>query len=817
MNLFLSNNKIFSRLLLSLFLVCFLSVTILPNLARAAVTPSSTLLSPTATTLLDQNGASVTAYSISGSKTASGTGNALYYSTATGNYYEFVPGYTSGGNSFKLFTADDATLNGILGQAQTNSATGTTGGSMLDFRIPVIGHIVGAILYIIQWALGKLIYTAGMLLDSVLSIKNFTKVGTVQHGWTVIRDLCNMLFALILLIIAFATILHVETYGMKQLLWKLVIAAILINFSFTLAGIIIDFSQALTVFFVENSKGAANGQQISATLILDGLKFNKLLAYDNQYSSGGVWNWVVSALGGPTIGTIVDMLIIIILLAVALFAIFGLVILFLIRIVVLWIILIFAPLAWLCMVLPSTQSIWNKWWDYLLKYSFFAPFSAFMLYLAILLIQNGDLTNIVGSQQASLSHSQYLSQYLNNPLFIMQYILVIGLLLASVLIAKNMGIMGASAVISMGKGAKALALGAIAGGTVAGAAWGWSRYKVATAPAAERTGQGMAAAAERWQQNRFLRYTGLAALTRQASRIPLAYSTTGRQEIEKAKKIYGTRSTDNLDALLPSLNPAGKAATMEILAERGKSELIEKHREHLPLVSRRGANMETILTANPGLAKDIGEDTDKYAKKAMQKGLLNQMSVKTLENPEVADSFRRMAVSELAFANSVNNLPDHLKQAMQNGLKARIESSSEIDDFSNKDNLARRSSYAQITGDIASAFKDSGGAINQNAASQHIKAMTTQQVAQMKTTDKDSHDLFAQHLTKIQAANIARSGIVSPQIMLNISQSVPAGEVKDYIEKSEAWGAHLITPKSSPKKELTPPPHLAGYTKEAKF
>ena len=799
-----------------LVLICFLTVAILPNLARAADGPPSRVsVSPVTVTL--STGEKVAGNYITGSATSGLTGttgwrgarqdNILFYGN-DGNYYVGV-----GNTGFTPFTGSDSVLNQIFDKAAYTAATGTTGGSALDSTIPLVGRIIGAILIIIQWFLGKLIYTAGLLLDGVLGIKNFTKVETVQHGWTVVRDLCNMLFALILLIIAFATILHLETYGMKQLLWKLVVAAILINFSFTLAGVIIDFSQVLTVFFVENSKNAATGGQVSATLVLGGLGFDKLFGFDQGFwaalSNAGITTWA-----GPTIGTLIELLLIIILLAVALFAVLALAILFLIRIIVLWVILIFAPLAWLCMVLPATQSIWNKWWDYLLKYSFFAPVATFLLYLAILLIQKGEIggmgTNTAGVQK------QYISSFLNNPMNFMQYIMVIGLLVVSVLVARSMGIMGASAVISMGKGAKSLALGAIGGGTAAGAAWGWSRYKVATAPAAERTGQRMALTADKWRQNRLLKYTGAAWVAGQASRIPLAYATTGRQEIEKAKKIYGTRTTDNLDALLPSLNPAGKAAVMEIIAERGKSELLEKHRKHFPLVSRRGINKETILTANPDWAKDIGEKADDYTKKAMQKGLLNQMSVKTLENPEVADSFRRMAVSELAFANSVNNLPDHLKQAMQSGLNSKIESSGERDDFTNKDNLARRNSYAQITGDLASAFKDSIGAINHAAVSQHIKTMTTQQVAQMKTTDKDSHALFAQHLTKIQAANIARSGIVPPQIMANISQLVPAGEVKDYIEKSEAWGAHNLTPNKAPK-QISSPPHLAGYTKETKF
>jgi len=55
----------------------------------------------------------------------------------------------------------------------------------------------------------------------------FTKVSIVTIGWTITRDLANYCFLfLILLVIAIATILRVETYGMKALLPKLIIAAL---------------------------------------------------------------------------------------------------------------------------------------------------------------------------------------------------------------------------------------------------------------------------------------------------------------------------------------------------------------------------------------------------------------------------------------------------------------------------------------------------------------------------------------------------------------------------------------------------------------
>jgi len=71
-----------------------------------------------------------------------------------------------------------------------------------------------------------------------------------------------MSFILILLIIAFATILRQESYS-KKLLPKLLIMAVLINFSRTIFGLLIDFSQVIMLTFV-NAFSAGGGYFIKA-------------------------------------------------------------------------------------------------------------------------------------------------------------------------------------------------------------------------------------------------------------------------------------------------------------------------------------------------------------------------------------------------------------------------------------------------------------------------------------------------------------------------------------------------------------------------
>lgn len=758
MNFFLRNNRIFSRLLIALVLVCFLTTGVLPNLAHAQIPNIS---GPSFSKSTDK--AELSSYKVPPSDAASTfqKGTLTYFLTknSDGTYSIFYKDQNSDSDFFYRVN------NRVLSQSEFATSVATDRPiSALDSKLPVVGHVVGAILFLIQWFLGKLIYTAGMLLDGVLGITTFSKVPAVQHGWTVVRDLCNMLFALILLIIAFATILHLESYGMKQLLWKLVVAAILINFSFTLAGMIIDFSQVLTNFFVNASKGTTNSQQISATLILNGLNFNNLFGF-NQ----GVWtalsNLEITSWGGPTIGILVDMLLIIILLAVALFAVLALAILFLIRIIALWVILIFAPLAWLCMVLPATKHIWDKWWSALLQWSFFAPAATFLLYLAIVIIQQGDIAKMQTSTPlAAVGQARYYSSFLNNPQSILQYIMVVGLLVASVLVARSMGIMGASAVISMGKGAKNLALGAIGGAAAGTGAWAGRRAMVATGGAVGEEGARWAATADRWRQAKGWRAVvarPAAWVTGQASRLPTMYAERARQEVAKQEKTYGSWSTASRLKEIPLAAPAARAALMKLEAEN----LTEDMKKYLPEVRRIGGDTDSILVHKPHWAEELMPSAtvaekekamDHWVSEATRTGVRSKWKADTVGNIKVLDSWRRTMPSTSAFASDINRFTGEVRNTILATLQKNF-SVAGVDDFTDKASLSRRKSYARATGDIQIAYQDNSKQIAQTGAQadvikDYIKTLNSRQLGDVEK-NRPNAALLARHMTGTQAGN----------------------------------------------------------------
>ncbi|MBI4836875.1 MAG: hypothetical protein HY813_00495 [Candidatus Portnoybacteria bacterium] len=687
--------------------------------------------------------------------------------------------------------------------------------TLLDNRLPVIGHLVGVVLYIIKWLLGKLVYLIGMMLDAVLNITTFTNIPVVRHGWTLVRDLANMFFALILLIIAFATILHIESYGMKQLLWKLVVSAILINFSFTLAGLIIDFSQVLTVFFIEKSRGP--GGQISAKVILDGLQIDKLYVTDTNNSwVRSLWNIFAGALGGPTVGTILDMILIIVILAVTAFSIGGLAVLFLVRIVALWILLILSPLAWFCMVLPATQSIWHKWWGEFLKWSFFAPAATFFLYLSIYLIDNKTLFTemLTPAYTASGDKTQYISSFLSDPRFLLQYICILIFLLGGVLVARQMGIMGANAVITLGKSAKSLALGTVAGAGAAGGIWAGRRALVGTGSTIDRAGANLAAKATQWKtQGGFLTRQFGRALG-QASRPLTRYAERGRQEIVRQEKAYAAMSGEHQRRELPFASPAGQAAIMKNLAEKSPQMLGEAEKKYLAIAKRIGGDTGAILTAKPDWAKEIGEDTKHWTAESLRKGMVSKWDAETAANPEVQDALRELMPSTQAYANIINSWAGDVRDRVLGGLKDQFQDT----DFTNPEMMKRRKAYAAATGSIHKAFADKeDNVVSDNTAQQdeikkHIESLKAEALGEIH--EERDLKLLGEHITTAQIAN--DRGQISAAKKKIIVQAMPAGsEAAKMAGRLDSWNVEVrVTPSASAP---TPGAHLAEYAKQAKF
>ncbi len=208
-------------------------------------------------------------------------------------------------------------------------------------------------------------------------IGGITHNAFVVEGWTVIRDFSNMFFILILVVIGIATALRIKQYEVKKTLPKLIGVALLINFSPVICGVVIDAANILTNFFL--SAGAAGFDQ--------GLN---LAQSSGAYMTGSVR----SALGNWS--EIWRGILFFKLLIITIFNFFGAFVLmlfamlFLVRNLALWILVILSPLAFLSIVFPVTKKkAFDKWLEQFMQWTFIGVGGAFFLYLAQLMLHIG--------------------------------------------------------------------------------------------------------------------------------------------------------------------------------------------------------------------------------------------------------------------------------------------------------------------------------------------------------------------------------------------------------------------------------------------
>ncbi|MDO8572044.1 MAG: hypothetical protein Q7R79_05175, partial [bacterium] len=214
---------------------------------------------------------------------------------------------------------------------------------------------------------------------------NFIYNPIVDVGWVAVRDLANLGFITILLWIAFATMIPGLGGGMdyKKALPKLLLMAVLINFSRMITGILIDISQVVTLTFLKPFRD--RGVEI-------------LLGMTGTFNTGAMN--IINAKEGEDanldlfFGGLINMATDTIFLAMTA-VVFGIMtILFLGRLISLWILTIFSPFAFILSVVPQTQKYAKEWWGELGKNLTAAPILAFFLWLTFAINAGSTMADI---------------------------------------------------------------------------------------------------------------------------------------------------------------------------------------------------------------------------------------------------------------------------------------------------------------------------------------------------------------------------------------------------------------------------------------
>ncbi|MDP3763911.1 MAG: hypothetical protein Q8Q92_04740 [bacterium] len=296
--------------------------------------------------------------------------------------------------------------------------------------------IVGMILKIVSLLTGlAAVVLNGVIYYTVVDVSNnYSKIIAISEAWGVIRDVANMGFIFVLLYAAIQTILGIGEDA-KKLIVRVIVVAILINFSLFFTKIIIDVSNILALLFYDAiAPGAAQAGFTGAGSKGLSDAFMQHLSLTSLYKAGklGVENIITIGVMGS------------VMLLIAAFVFFAAALMFIIRYVVLILVIILSPLAFMGWVLPALKKYWDQWWNALSGQAFFAPIY-FMLTWVALHVLGGIMTSFgtppVGGTSAALSGLAISGDQTNlDPgtfAMLINFIVVIVFLIVSLIVAKE--------------------------------------------------------------------------------------------------------------------------------------------------------------------------------------------------------------------------------------------------------------------------------------------------------------------------------------------------------------------------------------------
>ena len=289
----------------------------------------------------------------------------------------------------------------------------------------IIANVVGFIASIIIGTLGYLCILVARGIIWVASYNGFLQAPAVNLGWTLIRDLCNMFFILILLIIAFSTALGNEKFHYSKTLAPLLVAAVLINFSKLICGLLIDFSQIIMMAFVSSFASAG------------GANFTNLVGFTNFFQ-GGALGVAPSSIAWQASVSYVMAVVLTLIFLVVLLAMFAILV---VRIVILWFLVVLSPFVFFAQAVPTFQRYTNQWWEEFGKQLMVGPVLAFFIWLSLAVI--GKMTDITLAYTAEIEAKPVGSTDITKPSVLLTYFIGIGLMYGSLLAAQQFGGAGA--------------------------------------------------------------------------------------------------------------------------------------------------------------------------------------------------------------------------------------------------------------------------------------------------------------------------------------------------------------------------------------
>ncbi len=213
------------------------------------------------------------------------------------------------------------------------------------------------------------------IIESLLILKPLTTDSDSPYHqiWSIFRDITNVIFVIFFLVVIYSQVtgIGISNYGIKKLLPKIILSAILINLSYIICAALVDVSnvvgsslkgifanveESITATGIITSLG--EGTSIDFSSILAGLTGGALLAGLAISASGGLGALFISLIP-VLLGAVVAVVVAYLTIAM--------------RQALVYLLIMVSPLAFVCQLLPNTEGWFTKWKKALSQMLFFYP------------------------------------------------------------------------------------------------------------------------------------------------------------------------------------------------------------------------------------------------------------------------------------------------------------------------------------------------------------------------------------------------------------------------------------------------------------
>jgi len=355
------------------------------------------------------------------------------------------------------------------GIAAFTSLSGGLGSTILTYVSPALNFVIQVVAYyslvFFSWILWASATFFDYSLAYTINIQNVVSHMTIINvAWNVFRNFINLIFVFLVLYIAIGTILDSPDYNAKKMLSKVIIAAIMINFSLFITKVVVDTSDIMTLLFYNqivsttasygSTAGVANGGtqsvntgsantgsvntggQISAAVVNSlglqtmwgigaskGTTFNASSYNQNGKSVLGTPNILVGFIGAGLF----------ILTTSFVFLLSG--ILFVYRMIVIIFLMVTSPIGFVGSILPGGKKQSGDWWSRLTSNAVWPVIYMALLYCVMLTVLKSGQA-VVPDANKDLFSSIFTGSTFSAAI-ILNFFVINGLLLGCIMVAQS--------------------------------------------------------------------------------------------------------------------------------------------------------------------------------------------------------------------------------------------------------------------------------------------------------------------------------------------------------------------------------------------